>query len=66
MCENTFLKLDHEETLALLVFLRRREADLDDRLMAVQMKAERELFAVHSIEEMEKLVDGTSVKGIGR
>lgn len=66
MSDAAFLHLDHDEALALLAFLRLREDTLDDVLQTVLLKAERRLFAVHSIEEMEKLIGEATRNGIGR
>ena len=66
MSEDDFLGLHHDEALSLLVFLRRREEDLDDSLRMILLKLERRLFAVHSIEEMESLVRDIQVRESGR
>ncbi len=56
MSDAPFVGLDHDEALALLVMLRRGENELNDSLQTVLLKLERQLFAVHSIQEMEALI----------
>ena len=66
MSDKPFLDLDHEESLSLLALLRENEPELNDILQALLIKVERQLFAVHSIEEMERMTGKSSWHGTGR
>ncbi len=49
------IRIDGRELVALFLFLRARESELDERTSAVLARMERYLYERLSIEELEKL-----------
>ncbi len=55
MSRDSSMQLEFRELVGLYLFLREREAELDECLEEFFARAERELFRRLSIEEMEQL-----------
>ncbi|SIP99589.1 hypothetical protein SAMN05920897_102138 [Alkalispirochaeta americana] len=57
MSDVEFFSVSHEESLALMKHLRTQEEIIEPVLADFLLRLERRLFAVHSIEEMESLME---------
>ncbi|WP_018525272.1 hypothetical protein [Alkalispirochaeta alkalica] len=60
MSDTDFFSLSHDEAMALMKHLRNQEEIIEPVLAEFLLRLERRLFAVHSIQEMESLLESAS------